>query len=204
MKRTMSVILVLIFTTLAFSSCDDYTTRIDDIEMFINETYYSDDYVEGDDYWKYPEGRNAHDFFPSYDEIEYAYSDINFYVYACSDFFDYPDTTIVLELKFDNAQAYNNAKQDIYSTYTFLQNSVEDDMWLSLTVMPQAEFTIGNYKVKIITQGEENDFPHNVYAICENQSEWVIRYLYVYDLDQDALDEDDFIDGIIDNSNCDW
>ena len=185
----------------ALTSCEKDAVRIDDIDMFINETYYSNDPEDAS--WKYY-GENAYEFFPSYDEIKYDYSDIKFYVYSYSDLFFYPDITYVLELKFDNKQSYDVAKQDIFAQYNFLQDSVKEDRWPYSTIMPQATYTIGNYTVKIITQGEQDNFPNNVYAICENQTDFVIRYLYVYDLDNDALNADDFIDGIIESSNCKW
>ena len=116
MKRTMSVILILIFTTLAFSSCDDYTTRIDDIDMFINETYYSND--DQAEWWKKKAGKNAKRFFPAYEELQYEYTDINFYVYSCAGF-TFPDATLVLELKFDDVKKYEEAKTEIYSNYNF-------------------------------------------------------------------------------------
>ena len=54
---------------------------------------------------------------------------------------------MILELNFDNLEAYENAMQDIYSKYDFLDGGLERN---GLITMPINEFYIGNYYCKAI------------------------------------------------------
>ena len=117
MKRVLLVVMVLMSLVYAVSCENDKnTTKLDDINIFINEEYYSGYEEDENMWWKTTAGENARDFFPPYEEIQYKYSDINFYVYANNNFFAFPDATLVLELVFDNAVDYEAAKKDIYET----------------------------------------------------------------------------------------
>ena len=196
----MFFVIILILTLL--SSCDsqeDSKIRISDINMFITEEYLSEDrYNEEVEWWKREAGVLAKDLFPEYDEIEYDYSDINFYIYAYMGLFNYPDASFVLELKFDNAEKYAEAKADIHTIYKFLENPVNLEM-------PACEYTVGNYLVRILTEGEQYDnFPHYVYTICENDDECILRYMFLYSSEQDAINVKDFIYDIENGTNCEW
>ena len=202
MKKISLLIVIIVF--LSFCSCDvvsledeENITRINDINMFINEEYAKNNSDSEAEWWQQTPGRGARKFFPFYNEIEYEYSDINFYVYAYAGI-SYPDATFVLELKFDDVEKYKEAKADIYTTYDFLEKPVNSEM-------PSCEYNIGNYLVKIITEGEEEDyFPHMVYAICENDNENIIRYLFVYSQHQDAIQGAELVNGVKKRSNCEW
>ena len=200
MKKCFALVMtVLTLMTLLISCDDEDATRIDDVNMYIEESYYTFD--REDLSWKYSAGRAAYGFFPPYNELEFNYSDLNFYVYNYAGL-TYPETTIILELKFDDKQAYDEASTEIHSTYKFLEAPVKGDLFS--TEMPRAEYQIGGFLVKIITQGEQNNFPHSVYAICENDNEMVLRYLYIYDMHTDGINERGFINGIVEHSNCSW
>ena len=198
MKKLLLIVLAIVMV-IALISCDrdENEIRIDDINVFKNKEYISEDYDNYDLWWKTTAGQCASNFFPPYEEIKYNYSDINFYVYAHADFIAYPDATFVLELVFDNEIDYQNAKKDIYSTYDFLKEPVKREM-------PACEYVIGEFTVKILTEGEEDNFPHQVYAICENDKAYTIRYLTVYDEDMDIMRKSHFKNGVEKYSNCKW
>ncbi|MBQ7226685.1 MAG: hypothetical protein IJX02_08825 [Clostridia bacterium] len=195
MKIVLSIVAVFLVLILPSCSGEEYTTRTSDINLFINEEYAK----ETDDYYKSIAGKNAQDFFPPYNEIEYKYTEINFYTYACADFFVYPDYTYVLELVFNDETEYEKAKADIHSIYDFLQEPIANK-----SEMPACEYQINKFLVKILTEGADDNFPHSVYAICENDKEHVIRYLYLYDIDHDILVISDFAEAVVRYTSCTW
>ena len=173
-------------------------TRINDISIFVNEEYVSFDSTDPNvEWWKKTPGRNAKRFFPSYEEIVYEYANIEFYIFAYLGV-TFPDATFVLEMQFDDASKYEEAKADIYALYDFLEKPVRK-------TMPACEYTVGDFVIKILTQGEDRDsFPHSVFAICENDNENIMRYMYLYCEDIDAIATSDFVNGVKNRTNCEW
>ena len=199
LKKISILLVAIILIVLSFSSCDkeENTIRIDDINIFISEEYVVEDRNAGAEWWKDIPGRNARKFFPSYDEIEYEYSDISFYVYAYAGL-SFPDATFVLELKFDDSEKYEEAKSDIYTIYDYLEKPVKSEM-------PSCEYKVGDYLIKVLTEGKEEDsFPNFIYTICENDNENIIRYMFLYSTHQDTIHISDFVNGVKKHTNCQW
>lgn len=202
MKKIVILSFLFVLILCSFNSCGEKNvTRITDINLFINEDYANEEKFS-EKYQKYyveNAGKHAKEFFPEYEDIEYQYDDIEFYMSLSS--YGFPNAVMVLELKFDNSEAYQNAKQDIYSKYDFLDGRLERN---GLVRMPTNEFYIGNYYCRAI-DSEEFFYPSHFGIICTNEENSTIRYLHCYnDHLSDLTRIEWLINGVEDNSGCDW
>lgn len=196
MRKTIILFSVLFFLFLC--SCKNYVTSLTDIDIYINEDYANEN-VFVDNTWITDAGKNAKKVFPKYEEISYNYDKIEFYLF--SDNMKEIDTTFVLELVFDNTKDYEDAKKDVYSTYTFLKEKERDGIHI---LMPSSEMNIGNYFVKIAVT-DVDDYPKSFLAICINDESNIIRYLYCYDTDTDGFSSTNrLIRAIKSSTACQW
>ncbi|MBQ7226684.1 MAG: hypothetical protein IJX02_08820 [Clostridia bacterium] len=204
MKRIVSFLVIL--TVFLLTSCHDdpEAEQMTDLNLFISEGYAV--YSENDEssWWKQKAGVYAKEFFPKYEEIEYEYSTINFFVYTYNHKVVFVDVALILEMSFDDASTYEKAKADIVSNYTFLEKRVRDDDGIGFS-MPAPEFQVGDYLVKIITEGAENDsYPTRICAIGLNDDEKAIRYIYLYDANASEISEETFVKTVGRSCNGEW
>ena len=196
--RKISFLILIGFICLLFTSCEKYTTSITDINVYVNEDYANEDVFDNE--WITNAGKLAKQVFPKYEEINYNYDKIEFYLYS-NNMMRTIDTTFVLELTFDSFAEYELAKNDIYSRYEFLDEKVKEGV---STLMPSNEFKIGNYFARIAVTSVDK-YPKRFLAICTNEETMTIRYLFCYDTDTDAISSTSkLIKAINKASNCSW
>ena len=181
MKRTL--ILILIFTVLVLSSCHETPVEesYNDIQLFIDEDYADLTKVDGEAiWWKKEAGVYAKDFFPKYEKIEYKYSSISFNIW-CKKTTAFMDVSFVLEMRFDSSEEYEKAKVDILAQNNFLQDKIRDDDGIGFLI-PNHEYNIGDFLVKIVTNGAEKDnYPTHIPAIAFNDSNKALKYIFIYE-----------------------
>ncbi|MBQ8298831.1 MAG: hypothetical protein IJX99_03035 [Clostridia bacterium] len=193
MKKLLIAVLVILLT-LIMASCVEKEVGID---LYKDEVYAKEYTYGGGEQWSQNTSERAKKFFPSYEEIEYQYSEIEFYSY----YDNLLGSSFVLELVFDNEEEYQKSKDDIYSNYEFLQDKVLEG---KKSVMPAYELYTGEYFIKIV-QYSDWVYPNNFAAICVNDEEYIIRYFFYYDLDlYDLKSESQLRYHIQKYSNCEW
>ena len=205
MKKFAAILLLLVI--LGLTSCHEpiETENIRDLNLYINEDYAKPFEENGESiWWKKEAGLCAKEFFPKYDEIEYSYSSIDFYVYAYNNHNQFLDVAFVLELTFDNAEEYEETKNNVYSSYSFLEKRVRDDDGIGYA-MPAPEFQSKNFLVKIITEGEEkDDYPKRICAIGLNDEKYILRYIFLYDSNTSDVSEELFKNRLTSTCNHNW
>lgn len=201
MKKILTSIMVLFSILSSMISCGQkYVTSCADISLFINEDYANEELFNKDFHrWITDAGKKAVIFFPKYRDIQYLYSEMQFYLYSKPTGF--PNTTMVLELNFEKIHEYQDAKLDVYSQYDFLDKKVESSCGVT---MPVSEFYINDYFCKVV-YSEDFKYPYYFGIICTNDKSCTMRYLYCYSTEQDALTKIEWlINGVIRNSACSW
>lgn len=192
--KYITFVLMIVFL-LGFTSCAE--NKYCDIDAFINRDF-SFDQICGNDHWVDYVYDTENEFLPKQDEIEYSYSNIEFYVWLNS----LLGSTHVLELSFDNIEEYERAKDDIYSKYEFLDGKVKEH---GHTVMPTGTVQVGGFLCKIVEEGERYDYPHNFSAICVNEEQLIIRYFFYFNQDLDVISNERSLKRKFkENTDCEW
>lgn len=161
------LIVAFILGSFFYYGCTDHSKKYHDIEIYIQQKYLDKD-VFGDKV--YHSGAGAKFFLPKYEDIEYSYSEIDFYIYDGTATLGNTAVTFALDLKFDDKQKYESAKQNELSTREFM-TEYEDKKW---NENPVFEFKIGSFNCKTV---KDEGYPRRVRFICSNDSNFVLRYL---------------------------
>ena len=195
MKIKYIILVLMIIFLLGFTSCTE--NKYCDIDTFKNRDF-SFEQICGNEYWVDYVYDTEDEFLPKYDEIEYSYSNIEFYVWLNS----ISGSTHVLELCFDDVTEYENAKNDIYSKYELLDSNVIEH---GHTTMPTGTVQVGEFLCKIVSEGERYDYPHNFSAICVNEEQLIIRYFFYFNQDLDVISSERSLKRIFEqNTDCKW
>lgn len=193
MKRIIALVMLILLVLL--TSCHEPYKREDlnDINLFITEDYAKAVEDNGESiWWKKDAGVYAKEFFPKYDEIKSDDLSLDFFVRYYENATGFLDAALVLELSFDSAKKYDELKTDIYSNYTFLEKMVRDDDGIGF-VIPIAEFQSDNYLIRIVTNGEcGDDYPNRICVFGFNDTDNVIKYIYLYDSNRHEIEESEF------------
>ena len=200
MKRkttVLSMILILLIiilnVALCFAGCSDASKKYHDIDIYIHQTYHDIDAL-GE--YVYRSGSGADYFLPKYEEIEYNYSDIDFYIFDGTATLTRTAVTFVLDSKFDDEAEYETAKQNELSTREFM-TEYKDKKWFDRR--PVFEFTLGDFLCKTVNG---NGYPRRVRLICMNDSSFILRYLIFEEWEApERIQSPDYIKSC---SNCPW
>lgn len=166
-----------------------------DIEIYTQQKYYDkDEFGEK----VYHSGAGVDYFMPKYEEIEYNYSGIDFYIFDGTATLSKTAVTFALDLKFSDKDEYESAKQYELSTRTFMMEyeAGKRDQW---DKDPVFEFNLGNFSCKTV---DGNGYPRRVRFICVDDSNYVLRYLVFEEWESPEYVKD--ADYILSCTNCPW
>ncbi len=186
------LIITFIVGSLFFFGCKDNSKKYHDIEIYIQQKYLDKD-VFGEKV--YHTGIDANFFLPKYEDIEYNYSEIDFYIFSGTATLSNTAVTFALDLKFDDKEKYESAKQNELSTREFM-TEYEDKKW---NENPVFEFTIGDFVCKTVY---DDDYPRRFGLICLNDNSLVLRYLYFEEWESPEYVKDS--NYIFNCTNCPW
>ena len=195
-KAVLSIILVLVVLLFGFlivagvSDAHDYKAY-HDINIYIQQQYHNKE-VFGDKV--YSLGVSADNFMPEYDEIEYNYSDIDFYIYNGTATMTKTAVTFALDLKFNDKDEYESAKSFELSAREFMTEYKGKQPNKSIF-----EFELGDFLCKTV---EGNGYPRCAGFICLNDSKLVLRYLIFEEWESpESVKDARYISGC---TNCPW
>lgn len=193
MILAISIIMTLCMGIVIWDGCSSNDIRkYHDIEIYIQQKYHDKD-AFGEKV--YHSGVGADYFLPKYEEIEYNYSDIDFYIFDGTATLSKTAVTFVLDLKFNDKTEYESAKQNELATHDFM-TEYEGKKWYE---KPVFEFNIGDYLCKTV---DGNGYPSRVRLICLNDYNYVLRYLIFEEWESPEYVKD--ADYILSCTNCPW
>lgn len=177
-----------------FGGCTlwDIVRDYHDIEIYTQQKYLDKEVFESK---ACSTGYNANYFLPKYEEIEYNYSDIDFYLFDGTATMARTAVTLVLDLQFSDKAEYESAKQNELTMRNF-RTEYEDKKWYD---RPVFEFNIRDFFCKTV-YGE--DYPCRFGLICLNDSNYILRYLYFQEWESPEFVKD--ADYIYRCTNCPW
>ena len=180
------------FGIVVFAGCEDASRKYHDIEIYIQQKYRD---KEAFSEKVYHSGAGADYFLPKYEEIEYNYSDIDFYIFDGTATLIRTAVTFVLDLKFSDKNEYEAAKQNELLTRSF-RTEYKEKKWYE---KPVFEFDIKNYHCKTV---DGKGFPCYFGLICLNDTDYVLRYLFFEEWESPEYVKD--ADYILSCTNCPW
>lgn len=189
MKRIIASIYIILILFLA-SSCTSFPSReYCDVNMYINKEYLNEQYFKSS-FVVSRAGPYADKFFIPYDEINFDYEDMQFYVFDGTDSITKPGISLSLDMKF--GENYHEVKDYLINKYNFY----DDDYYKA---------TIGKYTCQIVSDEEITSYIERFGMLCYCDLEKTIRLFYYYDEDYD-LDKslNEYKSKIIKCSNCVW
>lgn len=195
----IAVTLPIVYVFILFSALliadwrsDKDIKRYHDIEIYIQQKYHDKDEFGEKVYYS---GVGVDYFMPKFEEIEYNYSDIDFYIFNGTATLSKTAITFALDLKFSDKDEYESAKQNELSTRTLMSEyeAKEGDK------EPVFEFNLGNFSCKTV---EGNGYPRRVRFICLDDSNYVLRYLVLEEWESPEFVKD--ADYILSCTNCPW
>lgn len=171
---------------------DSYAKTYHDKEIYIQQRYHDKDEF-GDQVYAY--GMGIEYFMPKYEEIEYNYSDIDFYIFNGASTVTKTAITFALDLIFSDKDEYESAKQSELSTRTFMTEYEEK----TPNENSAFEFKFGTFLCKTV---DGKGYPQCVRFICLDDSNYILRYL-VFDewINQDEVKAPEYI---VKCTNCPW
>lgn len=172
--------------------------RYDDVDLYKNRVFLDEE--KFDSRFNYT-AKLADKFLPSYEEIDFGYSDIGFYIYDGSPNITKTALTFVLELKFDNDTAYSAAREEILGSYTLMTE--EDVQSKSSLREVKYELEVGSFECVTVNGDGYTKFPEYYGLLCFNDSGKTIRYLYFRELEAPESFHGDS-EYVIECTNCDW
>ena len=134
-------------------------------------------------------------FLPRYEDVQYNYSDIDFYIFDGTATMDKTAVTFALDLSFDNIDAYNEAKSSELESRTFMTDYSENNRYENA----EFEFTTGDFSCKTVY---DDDYPRRFELICFNDGTYTLRYLFFEEWEAWEYAQDK--DYIINCTNCPW
>lgn len=194
----LSIILVMVIGTalsygiILLDGCTGKIRTYHDIEIYTLQKYHDKD-TFGEKV--YHSGVGADYFLPKYEEIEYNYSDIDFYIFDGTATSSKTAVTFVLDLKFNDKTEYESAKQNELITRDFM-TEYDGKKWYE---NPVVEFNIGNYFCKTV---DGTGYPSRVRLICLNDNNYILRYLIFEEWESPEYVKD--ADYISSCTNCPW
>jgi hypothetical protein len=123
--------------------------------------------------------------FPQYNEFDGLDVQIVGKVYA--GFFSYQSITAIV--KYDNLELCEADYKNYIESHHFLTESVIDSGGYYLIAAP--EFYYEEIFFKVVTAGEEDDFPKKIYMIGIDRDNYTLYYLYLNDQDLDYMADSD-------------
>lgn len=199
-KRTVISISVAILiiaslcaSALLLGACTDNDFKAyHDKEIYIQQKYHDREEFGEQVYFS---GVGVDYFMPKYEEIEYNYSDIDFYIYNGVGTLTKTAITFVLDLMFSDKDEYESAKQNELSTRTFMteyEGKKPDEN-------PVFEFNFGTFYCKT---ADGKGYPQYVMLICLDDSNCVLRYLVFQEwINRDEVKAPEYI---VKCTNCPW
>lgn len=199
----MSLMALLIALCIFLQAC----TTGEAIQIHDSSIYKNNEYINLEEYqntWLINAGNNASKFFPEYEDINFEYSSVDFYIYCNTvndTFITFPDATLILELSFSDKESYDSAKENINNTYEYLKEPVKSTFSYE---MPSGNFMIGSYDCFVI-KNDKDRYLKSFNTICYNEDELKIRYLYCYETDTDSISSiNQLVESIKQRTACDW
>ena len=191
---TLSIIMT--FAMSFFSSgcyfLEDHSVKYHNVDIYLEQLYlHKDIFTEK----IYHTGIDANFFLPKYEEIEYNYSDIDFYLFNGTPTLSRTAITFALDLMFSDESDYEEAKQNELSTRIF-RTEYEGK---KRNEKPVFEFYKGNFFCKTVYN---DNYPRRFGLLCLDDSDLVLRYLYFEEWESGRYVKDP--DYIINCTNCPW
>ncbi|MDE6790937.1 MAG: hypothetical protein K2J61_04365 [Clostridia bacterium] len=188
-----AIIIILLTGILIADGCSNKDIkRYHDIEIYIQQKYLDKEEFGEQVYYT---GAGVDYFIPKFEEIEYNYSDIDFYIFDGTATLSHTAVTFALDLKFSDKNEYESAKQNELSTRTFMTEYAEKKQ----NENPVFEFNLGNFSCKTV---DGSGFPRRVRFICLDDSNYVLRYLVFEEWESPEFVKDATY--ILNCTNCPW
>lgn len=163
-----------------------------DKEIYIQQRYHDKDEF-GERVYSARVGVDS--FMPKYEEIEYNYSDIDFYIFNGEANDTKTAITFALDLMFSDKDEYESAKQNELSTRTFMTEYEGKKP----NENPVFEFNFGTFLCKTV---DLKSYPQYVKLICLDDSNYVLRYLVLKEwINRDEVKTPEYI---VKCTNCPW
>lgn len=204
LSRLVAILSIAVLCTgaLFFNGClslmlVDYGLSEKDFKAYHDkEIYIQQRYHDKDEFGEqvYAAGARVDDFMPKYEEIEYNYYDIDFYIFDGVVTYTRTAITFALDLMFSVKDEYESAKQNELSTRSFMTEYEGKETYEN----PVFEFTFGTFSCKTVKHIE---YPRGVRFICLDDSNYVLRYLIFVEWYDDEVKD---VEYIMSYTNCPW
>lgn len=184
----LTVVYVLFFLLVLLISYSDPKTikSYEGQDIYIQKTYLDKDKF-GEKV--YHTGINAGHFMPEYLEIPYRFTDFNFFLFDGTASLLQSAVTYVLDLMFDDADFYEEAKQNEISLHDFMADEDKSEF----------EFSKGNYICRLV---QSRQYPRCFGVLCSSDQDKTLRYLYFEEWEKPEYPPRK--EYIISCTNCPW
>lgn len=163
-----------------------------DVNIYMEKTYFETKEL-GEKV--YHTGINSKQFIPSYNDLSYHYSSIDFYIFDGTATLTDTAVTIALDLFFDDENVYATAKQTAMESNFFMSESEKAENISS----SQLDFTIEDFECKTV---EDDGFSRRFGLLCFSDEKRILRYLYFEEWESpEYLKSKNYI---WECSNCPW
>lgn len=193
--KVWAILTVLAFILICVVSLSDRFAlkKYHDVQIYSEKTYLDKDKFGEKVYFT---GLGARSFLPEFSEITYDYSDIDFYLFNGTATSSNTAVTFVLDLKFEDAERYEEAKQTELSCHAF-RTEYADKKWLDC--VPLFEFSEGSYVCKTV---QNDHYPSRFGLLCYSDDNNSLRYLFFEEWEASGYIQSK--EYIIECTNCPW
>ncbi len=186
------VVLLCVTTVLYATSCSNEPRTYNDVNIYIEQKFYNEEEF-GEKV--YHTGISAMNFIPEYEEIEYDYSYIKFYIFDGTATMTKTAVSFVLDLYFSDKNVYQSAKTNELEQHIFMTD-YSGKKWYE---NPEFEFSIGDFFCKIVYN---DNYPRRYGLICSNDNNFILRYLFFEEWEgPEYVQSKDYIKKC---TNCPW
>ena len=179
-------------TVLFAASCADASKAYNDESIYTEQKFYC---VDEFGQKVYHTGISAMYFIPEYEKLEYEYDYLEFYIFDGTATMVKTAITFVLDLYFNDQDAYKSAKDNELETRTFMTEYPAKKWYEN----PEFEFSIGDFFCKTVY---DDNYPRRFGLICYNDDNFVLRYLYFEEWEAPEYVQNK--DYIAKCTNCPW
>ena len=157
-----------------------------DVNIYKDSLYTQFSYIDikdEDTYFK-KATEESNKFFPKYEDIDYKYSSLDFYIYDGSGYYT-EAITYTLDIYFDDINIYNEEKKEIINKYN--------------NCIGQIKITKGSYECLSIDDESCSNFRKSCSILCLNDNSLCIRMVYYQ-----SVSIGDYIDDMLSCTSCSW
>lgn len=186
------VSLLCMSTVFYATSCVDDPKTYNDTDIYMELKFYNEE-----DFGQkvYHTGISAMNFIPEYEDLKYDYSSIDFYIFDGTTTMDKTAVSFVLDLHFNDQNAYQSAKNNELESQIFMMD-YPDKKWYE---DPEFEFSISDFFCKTVYN---DNYPRRFGLICYNDNNFILRYLFFEEWEASEYVQDK--DYIAKCTNCPW